>query len=74
MVHVCVLQESRPTLLFILNASLVVTDETIVRLIPNMLFLFDGVEMERSNKCHRSIFQTLCFIIACKNVKTREKA
>lgn len=39
MVHICVLQES--TLLFILNDPLVVTDETMVGLIPNMLFLVD---------------------------------
>lgn len=36
----------RSTLLFILNAPLVVTDETMVGLIPNMLFLWDGAVRE----------------------------
>lgn len=45
------------TLLFILNALLVdITDETMVGLIHNMLFLLDHAEtvVKGSNKCYRT--------------------
>lgn len=74
MVHVCVLQKS--TLLFILNASLAVTDETMVGLIPNMLFFI----RLRSDSCQRGQINVtdlksklLCVITACINIRTREK-